>query len=97
VKECRFRDDLYYRLTVFPLEVRPLRERRGDIIPLAEHFLATLPERGSGPEKRFTWQAKQFLESCDWPGNVRQLRHSVERACILSQNSPEISPAHLPL
>jgi DNA-binding NtrC family response regulator len=95
VREGRFRDDLYYRLTVFPIDVRPLRERREDILPLAEHFLATFSEQSGGPALRFTWQAKQFLEAHDWPGNVRQLRHCVERACILADGSPEILPCHL--
>jgi two-component system nitrogen regulation response regulator NtrX len=80
----RFREDLYYRLNVVPIQVPPLRERRGDIALLVEHFKAELARTlGAGP-KRFGADAVQALASRDWPGNVRELRNAVERLLILA-------------
>lgn len=95
VRDGRFRADLYYRLRVFPVNLTPLRERREDIIPLAEHFLEGLAMEAGMIQKSFTRQARALLESLDWPGNVRQLRHSVERAFILTDGHPEIQSRHL--
>jgi len=76
-----FREDLYYRLSVVPIELPPLRERREDILPLAQAFL----ERAGwqGKPKRISDAASQVLLAHDWPGNVRELRNVVERACVL--------------
>jgi DNA-binding NtrC family response regulator len=95
VRDGRFRDDLYYRLTVFPINLTPLRERREDIIPLAKHFLEGLALESGLIHNHFTRQAKALLESLDWPGNVRQLQHCVERAFILTDGNPEIQSRHL--
>jgi transcriptional regulator with PAS, ATPase and Fis domain len=84
VREGRFREDLYYRLNVFSLEVPPLRERREDILPLAERYLAA---RGAGPE-RLSPGAKEKLVSHQWPGNVRELENALERALILAGEEP---------
>ncbi len=78
----RFREDLYYRLSVFPLELPPLRERPGDIIPLARHFIhdACGAQR---PPVALTAEAEQLLLRHSWPGNVRELQNLVQRALIL--------------
>ena len=85
VREGRFRADLYYRLSVFPLEVPPLRERRDDITVLATHFLETACKRFNRTGLRLS--ATQFLElrNYDWPGNVRELQNVIERAVIASR------------
>jgi len=85
VKAGTFREDLFYRLSVFPIEVPPLRERSDDIVPLALHFLASvLKELGRDPLKMTTQQATR-LKQHDWPGNIRELKNVMERAVILSQ------------
>jgi transcriptional regulator with GAF, ATPase, and Fis domain len=79
----RFRDDLYYRLNVFPIALPPLRERRADIATIAEEYLENLRRRtGRGPW-RLTLQTREALERYDWPGNVRELANCLERAAIL--------------
>jgi len=84
----RFRQDLYYRLSVFPIEVPALRERRDDILPLAAHFLATAGrELGLEPAPLTRAHAEQLL-AYDWPGNVRELQNVIERAVILARNGP---------
>jgi DNA-binding NtrC family response regulator len=88
-----FREDLFYRLAAFPLELPPLAERRSDIIPLAEHFLATLAPNGG--RARLSVEAMQILEQHPWPGNVRELRHVVERASILSEWQGTVRAEHL--
>lgn len=78
-----FRQDLYFRLSVFPIELPPLRERREDIAPLAEFFLQQSAQRlGARAPRLFPAQLRQ-LESYDWPGNVRELQNVIERAMIL--------------
>ncbi len=84
----RFRQDLFYRLSVFPIEVPPLRERREDIPPLVEHFLAQGARRMNRPAMRITDAALSQLTAHDWPGNVRELQNTVERAVILSREGP---------
>jgi PAS domain S-box-containing protein len=84
VKSGRFREDLYYRLGVFPIVVPPLRDRREDIGPLAEHFLSrTCTDLGRDP-MRLSKQQVQQLTGHRWPGNIRELRNVIERAVILS-------------
>jgi transcriptional regulator with GAF, ATPase, and Fis domain len=83
VNEGRFRRDLYYRLGVFPIEVPPLRQRREDIVPLAEHFLRSFARPGQRAHE-LTADQRTWLQSYDWPGNIRELQHVVERAVILS-------------
>jgi formate hydrogenlyase transcriptional activator len=88
VDDGRFRQDLFYRLSVFPIEVPPLRERREDIPPLVEHFLVQSARRMSRPAMRITQAAQSQLTAHDWPGNVRELQNTVERAVILSREGP---------
>ncbi len=78
-----FREDLYYRLNVLPLHVPALRERRGDIAALAEHFLAMFAAAEGRPAPRLDADAIALLEGYGWPGNVRELRNLMERAAIL--------------
>ncbi len=85
----RFRQDLYYRLSVFPLEVPPLRARREDVVPLAEHFLASSSAKlGRSEQLAFDGAQRAMLMAYDWPGNVRELQHVIERAVILSPSPP---------
>ena len=84
VNEGSFREDLFYRLNVVPLELPPLRLRNSDIRPLAEHFLTKLCAEEQIPFKRLTSCAWDALERYDWPGNVRQLENSISSAVILS-------------
>jgi transcriptional regulator with GAF, ATPase, and Fis domain len=79
----RFRQDLYYRLSVFPIELPPLRERRADIAALAEHFVRSSPRRTGKPLRLDTVALRQ-LEAHDWPGNVRELQNAIERARIVA-------------
>lgn len=81
----RFRQDLYYRLSVFPLELPPLRKRVEDIPLLAEHFLARFARQLGQPRFRLTMANIQDLQGYSWPGNVRELQHVLERACIVSE------------
>jgi two-component system nitrogen regulation response regulator NtrX len=78
-----FREDLYYRLNVLPIHVPPLRERRGDPVLLAGHFLATFCRAEEKPLKRLSPEAQALLEGYPWPGNVRELRNLMERAVVL--------------
>jgi transcriptional regulator with GAF, ATPase, and Fis domain len=80
----RFREDLYYRLSVFPLEVPPLRERIGDIPPLAQHFLDEATTRMNRGAIALTVAQVRALESYSWPGNIRELQNLMERGAILS-------------
>jgi transcriptional regulator with GAF, ATPase, and Fis domain len=82
----RFRQDLYYRISVFPLEIPPLRSRREDVVILAEHFLRKLA--GSRRDLQLTDEHRAMLSAYDWPGNVRELEHVIERAVILSPRGP---------
>lgn len=89
-----FREDLYYRLNVFPLQLPPLRERPEDVVPLAESFIARIAaQRGEGIP-RFSETAKQRLRQHAWPGNVRELDNLVQRAMILA-NGDEIDESAL--
>jgi DNA-binding NtrC family response regulator len=92
VKEGSFREDLYYRLNVFRIDVPPLRERIEDIEPLVAHFVASLCP-GSAPT--VNPEASQLLRDYPWPGNARELRNVIERALILS-GGDTIRPEHLP-
>jgi PAS domain S-box-containing protein len=84
VKAGRFREDLYYRLSVFPLEVPPLRERSGDIAPIAQHFLQQISKQLGRHFKGITAQQLKQLQAHHWPGNIRELKNVIERAIILS-------------
>ncbi|GHV91724.1 sigma-54-dependent Fis family transcriptional regulator [Spirochaetia bacterium] len=84
VKAGRFREDLYYRLNVFPLQIPPLRERKSDIVLLADHFTGKYAEKNGKHIKRISTPAIDLLTSYSWPGNVRELENCIERAVILS-------------
>ena len=84
VKAGRFREDLYYRLNVFPLRMPPLRERKGDIMLLADYFTEKYAEKNNKLIKRISSTAIDMLTSYTWPGNVRELENCIERAVILS-------------
>ena len=85
VEEGRFREDLYYRLSVFPIDVPPLRERGDDIVQLASHFLERVCQDFGHRPLTLSRQQAALLRSYDWPGNVRELKNVIERAVILSQ------------
>jgi len=80
----RFREDLYYRLNVVPIHVPPLAQRREDIPELVRHFMARAAEAAGLPPRELREDAIAALQSCDWPGNVRQLRNQVERLLIMA-------------
>ena len=92
VAEGRFREDLYYRLKVFPLRVPPLRERREDIPLIAEHFLVRFAAEFGKPSGGFSQQTMELLQSYDWPGNVRELQNEVQRLCIQVDTGGFITP-----
>jgi len=85
--EGQFRNDLYYRLNIFPIAVPPLRERRDDVLPLAKFFLESLHGKVGRHFDGFTREAENALLSYAWPGNVRELRSAVERAMVLEQEA----------
>ncbi|MBI5788677.1 MAG: sigma-54-dependent Fis family transcriptional regulator [Candidatus Schekmanbacteria bacterium] len=95
VKEKTFRQDLYYRLKVMVIEIPPLRERKEDILPLAQYFLDQYNREFKKAVKEITPQAQEFLQDHAWPGNVRELKNAMERATLLAD--AVITPAHLPL
>jgi PAS domain S-box-containing protein len=88
VDSGRFREDLFYRLSVFPIEVPPLRERRDDVPMLAAHFLEHSARRMNRSAPPITQAALSQLSAHDWPGNVRELQNTIERAVILSGGGP---------
>ncbi|HZS71906.1 MAG TPA: sigma-54 dependent transcriptional regulator [Candidatus Acidoferrum sp.] len=90
----QFREDLYYRLAVFPIAVPPLRERRPDIALLARHFLEQLAAGGGFERKELPAEAELLLERCAWSGNVRELENAIERAFILSGNETVLRAEH---
>ena len=95
VNEGRFRDDLYYRLSAFPLELPRLAERTGDILRLAEHFLQGIAAASGCSPAALDGEAAEMLEAHSWPGNVRELQQVMERASILAEGGPEIRSEHV--
>jgi two-component system nitrogen regulation response regulator NtrX len=95
IRAGSFREDLYYRLKVFPLTVPPLRERAGDIALLIEDFVTTLSRRGGCKRASFSPETLAVLMTYPWPGNVRELKNFVERMLILA-GGREITPDRLP-
>jgi len=85
VKEGKFREDLYYRLNTISLELPPLRERRDEIIPLAERFIKEFSEKYGRSVNGLSQNAENELKSYTWPGNIRELRNCIEKAVILSE------------
>ncbi len=96
VKEGAFREDLYYRLNVFPIELPPLRARRGDIAKLAHFFLERYAKAMNKEVTGFTPEAMYALKAYDWPGNVRELENAIERAMVVTTTTM-IDRAHLPV
>jgi DNA-binding NtrC family response regulator len=90
-----FRLDLFYRLSAFPIELPTLAERRDDIVPLAEHFLACMSAAMAVPSPRLSDEAIRLLESHPWNGNVRELQHVMERASILVEGGDTVAAEHL--
>jgi two-component system response regulator FlrC len=94
MREGRFREDLYHRLAVFPVRLPPLRERRDDVLPLADHLLARVAAELGRPGLELGEGARERLLAHDWPGNVRELGNALERAAILSSGGT-IEAEHL--
>ena len=92
IEQNLFREDLYYRLNVIPIQLPPLRERREDIVPLAEYFLDHLCNESQLAPKQLSSEAKQKLLDYHWPGNVRELANIIERTLVM--NSEELIQAH---
>lgn len=90
----KFRDDLYYRLNVIPVRIPPLRERRGDVLLLCEHFLEKYSRLGRTPKPELSKEVEQIFENYKWPGNVRELENVIERAVLLA-GGERILPEHL--
>jgi DNA-binding NtrC family response regulator len=88
VSSGRFREDLYFRLAVVPIVLPPLRERDGDVLELADHFLAQAAERLNRKCLDLEPEARSLLSGYDWPGNVRELQNIITRACVLNQGGP---------
>jgi len=95
VKQKLFRQDLYYRIAVFPMELPPLRERPEDVGPLAEKFLADLCREAGATAKKLSASSIAFLRQSHWAGNVRELQHVIERAFILAAQETQLHVEHL--
>ena len=95
VNADRFREDLYYRLSVFPLHLPPLRQRREDIPDLALHFLQQRQRGQQGGIQGFTTRSMDALCRYDWPGNIRELQNEIERAALLASGEERIDATHL--
>ena len=96
VRDKKFREDLYYRLSVFELLVPPLRERGKDIDVLTEHFLSHFRAQHGRPNLKLSAAAHRMLQEYSWPGNVRQLRNVLDSAVVLAAGS-EVEPSDLSL
>jgi two-component system response regulator GlrR len=96
VRKGSFREDLFYRVHVIPVRIPPLRERREDIIPLAEHFLRKTSEKMKKEVRGLTPMAIQKLMLHDWPGNVRELENAIEYAVVTSRGEVIADEAILP-
>jgi DNA-binding NtrC family response regulator len=94
IAQKKFREDLYYRLSVFPLSIPPLRDRRDDVPALADFFIDKYCRELKKPLKSMTREATSLIERYHWPGNVRELENTVERAVILAEGK-KITPEHL--
>ena len=95
VEEGTFRGDLYYRLNVFPIYMPPLRERKTDVLLLADHFLEKYARENRKKIKRFSTPAIDMMMAYHWPGNVRELENCIERAVLLCEGGV-IHSYHLP-
>ncbi|HBC3505131.1 sigma-54-dependent transcriptional regulator [Vibrio parahaemolyticus] len=95
VEEGRFREDLYYRVHVVPIDMPPLRERGGDIVTLAEHFLTTYAKEDKKKFSNIDTEAQHVIKHYEWPGNVRQLQNIIRNIVVLN-NDEKVTVAHLP-
>jgi DNA-binding NtrC family response regulator len=95
IGEKRFREDLYYRLAVFSIALPPLRERKTDVPPIAQHFVEEFGKRHGSAAEGIREAAMEALKHYSWPGNVRELRNVIERAVVLAEG-PWIEAWHLP-
>jgi two-component system response regulator AtoC len=86
IEQEKFREDLYYRLNVVTIDLPPLRSRREDILPLAEHFLKKYAKQNNRPVKSFSPEVVEFMLNYDWRGNVRELENMIERGVVLSKD-----------
>jgi len=86
IKEENFREDFYYRLAVIEIEIPPLRERKEDILPLARYFVKQFSKKLKIPDLRLDVSCMDFIQAYSWPGNIRELENSIERAALLSQD-----------
>lgn len=96
VREGTFREDLYYRINVFEIEIPPLRERPEDILPIAEHFLQKFSSAMGRRVTGLSPSARVMVLKYEWPGNVRELANAIERALVVCRGG-EIQPEHLPI
>jgi transcriptional regulator with PAS, ATPase and Fis domain len=94
VRDGRFREDLFYRLAVFPIHVPPLRERPGDVSAIAEFFLDLHGRRECKADVKLSRDAAHLLEAYLWPGNVRELENEIQRALALATPGDTLTPAH---
>ncbi len=83
IENGKFRQDLFYRLSVVPLHIKSLKEHKSDVIPLAEHFLQHFRNKYKSCVRFFSEEAKKSLVSYQWPGNIRELKNTIERLCVL--------------
>jgi len=90
VAEGRFRLDLYYRLNVFPIELPALRQRKEDIPALVNHFIAKYNQKPAGADTHISGAALELLLNYEWPGNIRELEHLIERSMLLSRNQEQL-------
>jgi len=86
VKAGSFREDLFYRVSVVPIHIRPLREHRSDILVIAQHYLEIFSEKHNSTAKRFSQETMKSLTSYSWPGNIRELKNTIERLCVLCEH-----------
>ncbi|HOG18653.1 MAG TPA: sigma-54 dependent transcriptional regulator [Syntrophales bacterium] len=90
----RFREDLFYRISVIPVEIRPLREHRADILPIAQHYLEIFRIRHASTVRQLSEEVKKSLLAYNWPGNIRELKNTIERLCVLCDHET-VQPADI--
>jgi DNA-binding NtrC family response regulator len=95
IADGSFREDLYYRLNVFPIQIPPLRERMDDVPALAEYFCAKYAEEYGMGEKNLSPEMIDYIQKQEWKGNVRELENMVQRAVLMSGNNDSVTPEHL--
>ncbi len=94
VEEGRFREDLFYRISVVPIDIKPLREHKSDIMPIARYYLDKIRKKYQSRVRSFSDEAVKSLIAYSWPGNVRELKNTIERLCVLSDNET-VMPADI--